>query len=122
MKRILIATAATLALAAGTAAAGEADVLDVKAEKTGKRTWRFEVTVEHADEGWEHYTDQWQVLAPDGGVLGTRTLYHPHVNEQPFTRSLGGVRVPADVTSVTVRARDKVHGHGGKTVTVDLPR
>lgn len=114
--------AAALAVAAGTASAGQADVLDVAVERTDDGDWRFRVTVAHADEGWEHYADQWQVLAPDGGVLGTRTLYHPHVEEQPFTRSLGGVRIPRDVREVTIRARDKVHGHGGKTVTVALPR
>jgi hypothetical protein len=49
-----------------------------------------------------------------------RTLHHPHVEEQPFTRSLSGVRVPAGVDQVSVRARDSVHGYGGETVTVNL--
>ena len=43
------------------------------------------VTVQHADTGWDHYADAWEVLAPDGTVLGTRTLLHPHTDEQPFT-------------------------------------
>lgn len=114
--------AISLVLAAAPAAAGEADVLAVEAERTGDGTWRFRVTLTHGDEGWAHYADQWQVLAPDGSVLGTRTLYHPHVDEQPFTRALDGVRIPDDVGEVTIRARDKVHGHGGKTVEVTLPR
>jgi hypothetical protein len=97
----LLFIAAGLALAAGTAAAGEADVLNVEVEPGRDGTWHFEVTVRHADEGWDHYADQWQVLAPDGTILGTRTLHHPHENEQPFTRSLGGVEVPAGVASVT---------------------
>jgi hypothetical protein len=54
--------------------------------------------------------------------LGTRVLYHPHVDEQPFTRSLGGVRIPAEVTSVILRAHDSVHGAGGREVVVELPR
>lgn len=62
------------------------------------------------------------MLAPDGTVLGTRTLLHPHLNEQPFTRSLTDVRIPDGVTEVTVRARDSIHGHGGKTLTVAVPR
>jgi hypothetical protein len=114
--------AAVIAAVPPAARAGMADVLDVEADATGGGTWRFSVTVRHDDTGWDHYADQWQVLAPDGTVLGTRTLHHPHVDEQPFTRSLSGVSVPDDVDRVTVRARDSVHGHGGVTVTVDLDR
>ena len=111
--------AALLLLAARAGAAGEADVLAAEAVRTGD-AWRFEVTVAHADAGWDHYADAWEVVGPDGAVLATRTLHHPHVEEQPFTRSLSGVRLPEDVTRVTVRARDSVHGHGGETVTLDL--
>jgi len=122
MKANLIVKATCLLLVAAPALAGEADVVDATATRSGDGTWRFEVTVRHADEGWDHYADQWQVLAPDGTVLGTRTLYHPHVDEQPFTRSLSGVEIPPEVDTVTIRARDSVHGHGGETVTVELPR
>ena len=76
----------------------------------------------HGDSGWDHYADQWDVVAPDGAVLGTRVLLHPHETEQPFTRSLGGVEIPADIAEVTLRAHDNVHGYGGKGVTVKLPR
>ncbi|MEN8262554.1 MAG: hypothetical protein ABFR82_03755 [Nitrospirota bacterium] len=62
------------------------------------------------------------MLDPEGNVLGTRTLYHPHVNEQPFTRSLSGVKIPADVTTVTIRAHDSIHKYEGKTKSVDLPK
>jgi hypothetical protein len=51
---------------------------------TGSGVYRFSVTVRHADEGWDHYADRWEVLTSDGTLLATRTLYHPHVNEQPF--------------------------------------
>jgi hypothetical protein len=102
------------------ASAGEADVIAAKASRSGG-TWRFDVTVRHGDRGWEHYADAWRVVGPDGAVLGTRTLYHPHVNEQPFTRSLSGVAIPAGVTEVTVEAHDKVHGWGGTKLTVSLP-
>ena len=101
--------------------AGEADVVDVQASKTSSATYSFDVTVQHADTGWDHYADKWEVLGPDGKVLGTRVLMHPHVNEQPFTRSLSGVQIPQGVKTVTVRAHDKVHGWGGKTMSVDLP-
>jgi hypothetical protein len=60
--------------------------------------------------------------APDGEVMAVRELAHPHVNEQPFTRSLGAVAIPDDVGSVTIRARDSVHGYGGREITIELPR
>ena len=101
--------------------AGEADVIEVVASKSGDHRYEFGVTVRHADEGWEHYADGWDVLAPDRAVLGTRKLWHPHVNEQPFTRSLSGVAIPDGVKKVILRAHDSVHGHGGVESTVTLP-
>jgi hypothetical protein len=62
------------------------------------------------------------VLTPDGKVLATRVLRHPHVEEQPFTRGLAGVHVPAEVDRVRIRAIDSVHGLGGEEVTVTLER
>ena len=99
--------------------AGEADVVGVKTLKTGD-TWRFDVTVQHADSGWDHYADGWGVYTTDGQRLGYRELLHPHENEQPFTRSLNGVRIPDGVTRVVIRAHDSVHGDGGREVAVDL--
>ena len=101
--------------------AGKADVIDVKIKREESGTFRFEVTVKHADTGWSHYADRWDVVGPDGTVLGKRTLYHPHVDEQPFTRSLTGVRIPPAVKSVTVRAHDNADGLGGKKMTVEVP-
>jgi len=107
---------------AGAAGAGEADVVAVEADQEGAGTWRFDVTVAHADEGWDHYADKWEVLAPDGRLLGTRVLLHPHETEQPFTRSLGGVAIPEGIDHVILRAHDSVHGLGGAEVTVELAR
>lgn len=109
-------------LSATSLQAGEADVIAAKALHQGAGVWQFEVTVAHADEGWNHYADQFDVLDKAGKVLGVRTLHHPHEHEQPFTRSLGGVRVPETVEFVVIRARDSVHGHGGKELEVRLPR
>lgn len=102
------------------ALAGEVDVVDAEATKAGDGNWRFDVTLRHADEGWDHYADAWDVLAQDGSILGTRTLYHPHVEEQPFTRSLSGVAIPDGVDEVTIRGHDKVHGYGGKEFVLKL--
>ena len=111
-----------LAAAPFAAMAGEADVLDASARATGNGVWTISATIKHADEGWEHYADAFQVVAPDGTVLGTRVLYHPHVDEQPFTRSLSGVEIPDSLAHVVVRAGDKIHGYGGKEFRLELPR
>jgi len=114
--------AAAFLLTPVAAFAGGADVVGAKAIKSGDGSWTFSVTVKHADEGWDHYADKWEVVAPDGTVLATRVLAHPHVDEQPFTRSKRGVKIPDGVTQVTVRAGDKVHGLGGKEMTVTLDK
>ena len=109
------------ALWGGEAAAGEAVVVKATASPSGNGAYTISATIAHADTGWKHYADKFEVLAPDGRVLGTRVLYHPHVDEQPFTRSLGNVRIPAGITSVIVRASDNVHKAGKKTFTIKLP-
>lgn len=105
----------------------DADVVFVRATQNTEGLWRFDVTVEHPDTGWEDYADGWDVVLPDGTVLKrndddpfTRLLLHPHENEQPFTRSQSGLAIADDVTTVIVRAHDIVDGFGGKTVRVDL--
>jgi len=110
-----------LLVVARTARAGQADVLDVKVTCTMSGTYDFAVTVRHADTGWDHYADRWEVLGPDGTVLATRVLTHPHVEEQPVTRTLDDVHIPPGVTHVRVRAHDNVHGFGGAEKEVDLP-
>ncbi len=112
-----------LALALASAAfAGEADVIEVKARRAAPGVYDFEVTVRSIDKGWEYYADAIEVLAPDGTVLGRRVLLHPHETEQPFTRDLPGVKIPAGVERVTVRARHKPKGYGGKTLAIALPK
>lgn len=104
----------------GNAWAGDADVVDGRAVAEPGGTWRFVVTVAHADEGWQHYANRWEVIGPDGAVLATRELAHPHVDEQPFTRSLSGVSIPPGVDRVTLRAHDLVHGYGGREIAIPL--
>jgi len=101
--------------------AGEADVVDVKVRRNASGAYDFDVTVKSVDKGWDYYADAFEVLGPDGRVLGRRILYHPHETEQPFTRDLYGVRIPAGVTHVTVRARHKPKGYDGKVQRVALP-
>ena len=105
---------------ANTAFSGEVDAVAVELEKVNDGIYRFDVTLKHADTGWNHYADRWEILAPDGTILGTRVLAHPHVDEQPFTRSLSGVKIPIDVKKVEIRGHDSVHAFGGETMIVDL--
>ena len=100
-----------------------ADVVDVVVTSRGDGRFRFEVTVLSPDTGWEKYADQWVVRSDGDGatVLVTRVLAHPHVDEQPFTRS-ELVQVPADIDHVVVAARDSVAGFCGETMRVDVPK
>ncbi len=100
--------------------ASEADVISVDV-KCRELVCEFAVTLKHADEGWNHYADGWEVLGEDRKLLAKRVLRHPHVNEQPFTRSLPGVKLPAGTTRVIVRGHDKVHDYGGVEVSVEIP-
>ena len=110
-----------LALCAPAAArAGKADVMQVHAVCSTIRTCDFQVKVRHADIGWSHYADRFEILTPEGELLATRVLRHPHVHEQPFVRGLVGVEIPEGVEAVVVRAGDSKHGLGGKTVTAEL--
>ena len=103
----------------GAAIAGEVEIVKVKFERSGD-AWRVNTTLRHADSGWDHYADAWRVVSEKGDVLGTRTLLHPHENEQPFTRGLSSVFVPKGVSVVFVEAHDKVHGWSKQRVRVDL--
>ena len=113
---------ATSLLFLSQAFAGEADVVDVTANCRGNSVCDFAVTVRHADDGWEHYADRWEVMTLDGKTLAVRELLHPHDDEQPFTRSLGDVKIPDDISEVVVRARDSRHQYGGKEIIVKLTK
>ncbi|MBO9431087.1 hypothetical protein [Sulfitobacter sp. R18_1] len=105
------------------AAPGFADppaILNVTVDRQGD-LWKFDVTIRHNDSGWDHYADAWRILDPNGKPLGTRNLAHPHVKEQPFTRSLSGVRIPEGMTEVSIQARDSVSGWSSELVTIPLP-
>ncbi len=102
-------------------ALADAPVIEAAEARPGAGGWSFHVTLSHPDTGWDHYADGWEVLAPDGTRLGYRELLHPHVNEQPFTRALGGVAVPDSLDHVLIRARDNVDGWADTTYRLDLP-
>ena len=97
------------------------DIVDVAVIPDGD-TYRFDVTVSSPYDTPERYADAWRIVAPDGTVLGVRELTHDHAAEQPFTRSLSGVVIPPDVTTVTVERRHLATGWGGGTKTVTIER
>jgi hypothetical protein len=117
MKYLLLLSAL---LAATVAFAEPPRIDDVRVTRVGE-TWRFDVTISHPDTGWDNYADAWRILDMQGNELGTRILAHPHVDEQPFTRSLSGVRIPDGTTQVQIQAREKPAGWNQSTTIVRLP-
>lgn len=117
MKRIL--GLLILCLVMSTALAGEVEIVNTEFTlRPGG--WTVDTTLRHADSGWDHYADAWRVVDEGGNILATRTLWHPHEDEQPFTRGLNNVQIPAGTTVVFVEAHDKVHGWSKQRVRVDL--
>ncbi len=90
---------------------GRADVIDVSI--TGSPgDYSLSVTVASPDLGCSSYADWWEAVSEDGELLTRRVLLHAHVQEQPFTRSGGGLKVqPGD--TVIIRAHMSVDGYGG---------
>ncbi len=102
------------------ATADPAQILAVDLRPSGT-SWVIDVTLEHTDTGWDDYADGWRVEDADGTVLGTRILHHPHVNEQPFTRSLYDLELPEGLHQVHIRASTSVTGWSDARLVVDLP-
>lgn len=97
------------------------DVLAAKVQARTPGTFDFDVTVSSPYDTPQRYADAFRVRSKDGTVYGERILLHDHAGEQPFTRDLHGVSIPRSVRAVTVEARDRQYGYGGKTVEVALP-
>ncbi|MDW7747639.1 hypothetical protein [Halomonas sp.] len=110
---------------AGLVAADEAqrhpDVVGVEVTPAGEDRFDFDVTLSSPYDSPSRYADAFRVMGPDGEEFGVRELLHHHANEQPFTRRLGGVEIPAGIGRVTVQGRDQSHGWGGETRSVSLP-
>lgn len=99
--------------------AGGVEIVFAELRRTDGQ-WQPSVTLRHADTGWEHYADAWRVTTAEGEVLSHRTLYHPHVAEQPFTRSGSAFSLPPGTARVVVEARDTVHGWSEDRVEIDI--
>lgn len=112
MKKLLLSSAIVFA---SSLFANEVQIVKVDASCDDDRTCRFDVTLKHEDTGWKHFANKWEVYTPDDKLLATRTLFHPHVEEQPFTRSLGNVKIPKGLNRVIIKAHDSVHGYSKQT-------
>lgn len=108
------------ALAAGSTALADAPTITkVEASRAGMG-WRFDVTLAHPDTGWEHYADGWELVDEAGNQIAYRELMHPHVEEQPFTRSLRNVMLPDGMRTLWVRAKCSQDGWSSNTFKVTL--
>ncbi|NCQ23867.1 MAG: hypothetical protein COW54_14145 [Rhodobacteraceae bacterium CG17_big_fil_post_rev_8_21_14_2_50_63_15] len=117
MRSLFLMLASCLLGSAG--AADEPDILDAAVRQPGT-SWRVDVTVQHPDTGWDHYVDGWEVQDKDGNRLGYRLLHHPHVNEQPFTRSLEDLDLPEGTREIFIRAHCSVDGWSSEALRVSL--
>lgn len=120
MKKTLAILVCISSLASSILLAGEAIIEKVVADCNKKRVCKFDVTVKHQDEGWNHFANGWQIFTPKGELLGHRALAHPHVNEQPFTRSIRNIKIPPAVDSVVFIANDSVHGTSDRRYVIKL--
>lgn len=124
-RRLLAVTLALTGLLAALALAApnqqHPDVVAVKVQARSPEVFDFDVTISSPYDTPKRYADGFRVTGPDGTVYGERKLLHDHADEQPFTRDLYGVKIPRNVRSVVVQARDQAFGYGGKRVEVALP-
>jgi hypothetical protein len=96
-------------------------VVRASVKALGGGRFDFDVTISSPYDTPQRYADAFRVTGEGGVVYGERVLLHDHASEQPFTRDLYGVSIPAGVRAVTVQARDSKHGYDGKSVRADLP-
>jgi hypothetical protein len=92
----------------------KADVVSVAVHGEAQ-AFEFEVGIASPDTGCEQYADWWEVVDTDGRLLLRRILRHSHVDEQPFVRSSGPVKLDATQT-VWVRAHMHPTGYGGQAM------
>lgn len=130
MSRILGTFAIAFAVAGATMEMAESaelrvqkfpDVVDVRVHARSDSRFDFDATISSPYDTPQRYADAFRVMSTEGIQFGERNLFHNHANQQPFTRDLYGVAIPAGINIVVIQARDKKYGYGGKTLQVTLP-
>lgn len=61
-----------------------------------ENNYTFNVTLSSPDTGCDQYADWWEIFDDEEELQYRRILLHSHVNEQPFSRSGGPVRIAKD--------------------------
>ena len=78
-----------------------------------ENNYNFSITIHSSDTGCDQYANWWEVITVEGDLLYRRILAHSHVDEQPFTRSGGPVKIATD-QMVWIRAHMNTIGYGTK--------
>ena len=67
-KRPLLLGLLLAMITASPAHAGEADVIGAEIKQTGLDSYQVSATIQHADTGWDHYADGFEIVSPDGST------------------------------------------------------
>ena len=97
------------------------EVVDARVYAKSDNRFNFDVTLSSPYDTPQRYADAFRVMSTEGVSFGERKLLHDHGGEQPFTRDLYGVVIPAGIDTVVIQGRDKKYGYGGKTLHITLP-
>jgi len=122
MKKITFLTSVLLLMLSQSSKANDINILAAAIIHQSHGEYLVNVKLEHHDTGWQHYADEWRLVDNEGNILGTRVLQHPHVHEQPFTRSLSNVKLSSELQAVFIEAHDKVQGWTKIRLMIDLTK
>ena len=122
MNKVTLFTSALLLALSHSSKANDINILAAAIIHQSHGEYLVNVKLEHHDTGWQHYADEWRLVDNKGNILGSRVLQHPHVHEQPFTRSLSNVKISSELQAVYIEAHDKVHGWTKNHLMIDLTK
>lgn len=81
-----------------------------------ENNYTFSVAIKSPDTGCDQYADWWEIISENEELIYRRVLAHSHVNEQPFTRSGGPVKLIKD-QKVYVRMHMNTSGYSNRVFT-----
>ena len=122
MNKVTLFTSALVLAVSHSSKANDINILAAAIIHQSHGEYLVNVKLEHHDTGWQHYADEWRLVDNKGNILGSRVLQHPHVHEQPFTRSLSNVKISSELEAVYIEAHDKVHGWTKNHLMIDLTK